>query len=124
VSLKSSLGLDGFDLLIHVGITVMLMVVASTATSGGREEVPISLVVAGSLGLLAWRRQRAVRRGIVTASGEYKSERVAELEQRVAQLEAEQGRVLELEERLDFAERLLAQHREREVGRLPQGDRQ
>lgn len=124
MSLKSSLGLDWFDLLIHVGITVMLMVVASTATSGGREEVPISLVVAGSLGLLAWRRQRAVRRGIVVASGEYQSERVAELEHRVAQLEAEQGRVLELEERLDFAERLLAQHREREVGRLPLGDRQ
>jgi hypothetical protein len=124
VSLKSSLGLDWFDLLVHAGITCMLMVVAASAATGGHQEVGISLVVAGSLGLLAWRRQRAVRRGIVVASGEYKSERVAELEQRVAQLEAEQGRVLELEERLDFAERLLAQHREREVGRLPLGERQ
>jgi hypothetical protein len=122
VSLKSSLGLDWFDLLIHVGITLMLMVVASTAATGGHATVGLSLVVAGSLGLLAWRRHRAVHRGVVAASGEYQSERMAELEHRVAQLEAEQGRVLELEERLDFTERLLTQQREREAGRLPLGD--
>lgn len=119
MSLKSSLGLDWFDLVVHFGITMMLMIVAGSAATGGHQEVPISLVVAGSLGLLAWRRQRAIRRGIVVASGEYQSERVAELEHRVAQLEAEQGRVLELEERIDFAERLLTQYREREAARLP-----
>jgi hypothetical protein len=42
--------------------------------------------------------------------------RVAELERRVGELEAGQQRVAELEERLDFAERLLA--RERDVQRL------
>jgi len=122
VSLKSSLGLDWFDLLIHVGITMMLMVVAATAATGGHEEVGISLVVAGSLGLLAWRRQRAVRRGLTAASGEYQADRMVELEHRVAQLEADQGRGVELEERLDFAERLLTQQREREAGRLPLGE--
>jgi hypothetical protein len=121
VSLKSSLGLDWFDLLIHAGITAMLMVVAGSAASGGGEEAGISLVVAGSLGLLAWRRARAVRRGLVAPSGEDRPEGMAELEHRVAQLEAEQGRVLELEERLEFAERLLTQQREREAGRLPLG---
>jgi hypothetical protein len=40
------------------------------------------------------------------------TERVAELERRVGELEAKQQRVAELEERLDFAERLLAQQRD------------
>lgn len=44
---------------------------------------------------------------------------VADLQARVAELEAEQGRVAELEERLDFAERLLAKSGEAE--RLPRG---
>jgi len=39
-------------------------------------------------------------------------ERVEELERRVGELEARQQRVAELEERLDFAERLLAQRRD------------
>jgi hypothetical protein len=40
------------------------------------------------------------------------AERVEELERRVGELEARQQRVAELEERLDFAERLLAQQRD------------
>jgi hypothetical protein len=39
------------------------------------------------------------------------AEAVEDLRARVADLEAQQGRVLELEERVDFAERLLAQQR-------------
>ncbi|HET7042900.1 MAG TPA: hypothetical protein VFI13_12820, partial [Gemmatimonadales bacterium] len=35
-----------------------------------------------------------------------------QLDSRLADLEAAEGRVAELEERLDFAERLLASHRE------------
>jgi len=42
---------------------------------------------------------------------------LAELRARVQELEAQQGRVLELEDRLDFTERVLAQHRE--AARLP-----
>ena len=37
---------------------------------------------------------------------------VGELRDRVAELEGERGRVLELEERVDFAERVLAQRNE------------
>jgi len=44
---------------------------------------------------------------------------VAALRQRVDQLEAERGHVAELEERLDFAERLLA--RQAEIDRLAGG---
>lgn len=40
-----------------------------------------------------------------------------ELRAKVAELEAQQGRMHELEERIDFTERLLAQHREQ--ARLP-----
>jgi len=39
-------------------------------------------------------------------------DRVRELEARVAELEQSQGRLLEVEERLEFAERLLATRRE------------
>ena len=45
---------------------------------------------------------------------------VEALEARVLQLEAEQERVVELEERLDFAERVLAK-RPDSVGQLPDG---
>jgi hypothetical protein len=41
------------------------------------------------------------------STGEMAAERIADLEARVAELEAAQARMLELEERLDFAERLL-----------------
>lgn len=43
---------------------------------------------------------------------------VDDIRARMAGLEAGQARVLELEERLDFAERMLAQHREREAPRI------
>lgn len=46
-------------------------------------------------------------------------EATRELETRVADLEANGERMAELEERLDFAERLLAQ--QRDVERLPEG---
>jgi hypothetical protein len=45
---------------------------------------------------------------------------LADLRSRVHELEAQQGRVMELEERLDFAERLLARQRP-EPGRVAMG---
>jgi hypothetical protein len=41
------------------------------------------------------------------STGEMAAERIAEVEARLAELESRQDRLLELEERLDFAERLL-----------------
>ncbi len=111
MSLKRYLGLDGFDLMIQVGITGMLMVVASSAATGGHDEVPIALIVAASLGLLAWRRNRALKR-MGPETGEVHLDRIQDLESRIAELEMEHGRVLELEERLDFTERMLTQQRE------------
>lgn len=56
-----------------------------------------------------------VERGGGAGAGE-----VQQLRARVETLEESVGRVQELEERLDFAERILAQQRER--GRLPAGE--
>lgn len=119
MSLKSSIGLDWFDLFIHAGITGMLMIVAGSAATGGHQEVLISAVVAASLGVLAWRRNRARRHLPAMTTGEVQAERIFQLEDRVGELEAQQSRLLELEERLDFAERLLAQRGE--AVRLPEG---
>jgi hypothetical protein len=111
MSLKRTIGLDWFDLVVHVGITGMIMVIADSASNGPGSEGAIAGVVAVSLGLLAWRRNRALKR-MGTDTGEVQLDRVNELESRVTELEIQQGRVLELEERLDFTERLLTQQRE------------
>lgn len=112
MSLKSTLGLDWFDLTIHVGITMMTMIVVDSASNGPGSEGALAVVVAASLALLAWRRQRALKQMPATTTGEFRLDRIEELESRVAELEATQGRMLELEERLDFAERLLVRQRE------------
>ena len=44
-----------------------------------------------------------------------------DLRQRVLELEGQQARMLELEERLDFTERLLTRQRERDAGKLSAG---
>lgn len=100
-------GLDGFDLLIHFGVTAAA--VGFVAASNGPEEM-LPVLTGLSLLVLAVRRSIALgnreRRGLTT--GEMAAERIVELEQRVEELESAQGRIAELEERLDFAERLLA----------------
>ena len=105
---RRNLGLDGFDLVIHVGVTCMLMIWVSMS-NGPEEMYPV--ITGSSLIVLAVRRAIALRSvaraGLTT--GEMEAERIAELEQRVAELEATQAHVADLAERLDFAERLLAQ---------------
>jgi hypothetical protein len=104
---RRTFGMDGVDLLIHFGITGALM--GLVGVSGGPEELfpvltGLSLLVLGVRRNLALRT--AERRGLST--DEMAAERLAELEQRMAELEAAQARVAELEERLDFTERMLA----------------
>jgi len=121
MSLKSTVGLDWFDLFIHLGITAMVMIVVNTASHSPDSEGATAAVVGLSLGLLAWRRKRALRQMPAVSTGEIRLERMEEMESRLAELEANQGRMLELEERLDFAERLLV--RQREAPGLGAGDR-
>ena len=106
--LKKNVGLDWFDLFVHVGVTCMLM--AFVAMTNGDEEV-YPVIMGSSLLALAVRRRFALKRGEKTglSTGEMAAVRIEELEERVAELEAAQADVAELAERLDFAERLLAQ---------------
>ena len=80
----------------------------------------LTVAVAGTM-VLRGPLGRALARAIDVGAGGGRSSddeaRVAQLEQRVAELEAGQARVAELEERLDFAERMLA--RSDSVARLP-----
>jgi hypothetical protein len=108
--IKKWLGLDAFDMIVHIGVTVALMVVVDSASIGPDSEGVMALVVAASLVALAYRRTRSMRRRMTEDQSD--RERVQDLEARIAELEAVQGRMLELEERVDFAERLLSQHRE------------
>jgi uncharacterized protein HemX len=74
----------------------------------------LTVVLAASAALYAWRRRRASA-GLTT--GQMLAQRQAELERReadvdavharLAELESVQERIFELEERLDFSERLL-----------------
>ena len=111
MSIKSTLGLDGFDLAIHVAVTGILLFWVIVTNNRMDAMIGSSMVGTGSLVLLAVRRRLALRRAgsVGLTSGEMAAVRLAELEARVADLEAAQGRVFELEERLDFAERMLAQ---------------
>ena len=79
----------------------------------------ITLVgVAAMFGLFVWRRQRAIAALPQTGmtSGEVK---LAELDAQAEELHELRSRVAELEERADFAERLLAQ--QRDPAQLPRG---
>lgn len=105
---RKNLGLDAFDLLVHVSLTIMVLFFV--AMSGGPEEM-FPVITGVSLLVLAVRRRIALKSGASAGltTGEMAAERIAELEDRVAELEAAQQEVAELAERLDFAERLLAQ---------------
>ena len=110
---RTNLGLDWIDLLIHIGATIFLMIVAvsigDNAVGGPPAEALIGLVGAVSLVLLAFRRRRALA---AAPRDDGDSARVGELEDRIAGLEHGQERMFELEERLEFAERLLAQQKQ------------
>jgi hypothetical protein len=110
VSIRSTFGLDGFELGIHVLVTAIVLGFTATFNRPGEALFFFSATMVSSLVLLSIRRRLALRsaesKGLTT--GEMAAERLAELEERIAEVEAGQARMAELEERLDFAERLLA----------------
>jgi hypothetical protein len=93
------------------------MLIAALLFGDNGEVFLIALTVVGGA-LLAWKllgplAQALARRLEGRAAGDPGTGReLTELQVRVRELEAQQGRVLELEERLDFTERLLAQQRD------------
>ena len=119
MSVEQATGMSWFDVGLHLFVTICLTAVMAQ-WSPPDEDIIIPLCLAGSAALFGVRRHFALRRlgsgGLNT--GEVESMRVEDLEARVADLELGAVRVVELEERLDFAERLLAQHRADSAGRV------
>jgi hypothetical protein len=116
MSLKSALGLDWFDLTVQVVLTGLAMVVVeSMSPPGHAEDAFMALTIAGSVLLLAFRRSRARTQAPAERLHE-DDDRVGQLEDRLLELEAAQQRVMELEERVDFTERLLARERDLKLG--------
>lgn len=110
---EEHLGIDGVDLAVQVAVTGIGVTICRMVFSHDVGVVLAFKVVAASLLLFAWRRRRALRRRAEAqpaglTSGEMTAQRLEEMEQRLGELENAQLRVAELEERLDFAERLLA----------------
>lgn len=108
---RRTVGLDFVDLAIHAGVTFFLMILADEAANNS---AGVGIVGAVSLLVLGVRRHYALRNLPPHSPAELSEARMAELESRLAEAGDLEFRVQELEERLDFAERLLAQHREPE----------
>jgi hypothetical protein len=106
---KRVMGIDVVDVAIHVVATGFVAGVADAASSHDGEGI-VMLILAASTVLIGIRRHLALRKRtqFPETTGEVAGLRVEELEARVADLEQGQVRMQELEERLDFAERLLA----------------
>lgn len=115
--IRRIVGLDGVDIVIQVGVTGFLMIVAGSFARENPEAL-IASVGAISMVILGIRRHRALTRGPRGAFGEITGEvltdRLADVDARLQDVDALNDRVHELEERLDFAERMLAQAREPE----------
>ncbi len=100
-------GIDGFDVVLHGAITLLVMIGVEEIT---HDDGLMFLTGAASLVLLGIRRKLALRSAPRTglSTGEVAALRLEDVEQRLNDLEVAQARVLELEERLDFTERMLA----------------
>lgn len=117
--LKRWLGIGGVDLIIQAVLTICVIGIF-VDQPGTQDEVVVFGFTGLSVLILAIRRYFALRRGgFEETTGEVPARQMAELEMRVSELESAQLRVMELEERVDFAERLLTRRPEQV---LPAGD--
>lgn len=118
---KRYVGIDFVDFLIQLGATIAAAALLASVMQPD-DEIGVSLAVLSSFAVLAWRRARVAKAALPEGpAGEAASERMLELEQRVAELEQAQQRVYELEERLDFTERMLVRQRDHDPARLEPG---
>jgi hypothetical protein len=106
---KKLFGVDVFDTAVHVGITFMLLVIVEAKTHDAEPMLALTIV---STIIFSIRRHFALKKG--AGQGEVRGEATTGVhhrlddEARLQELESLYGRVAELEERVDFAERLLA----------------
>jgi hypothetical protein len=89
---------------------------------GAPEEVGVmtcfTMFVGGIAAVRVWWLRRPPSEADGLTTGEVQLDRIEELEARVAELESAHPRIAEIEDRLDFSERLLAQHGERHPSEL------
>jgi len=106
---KRFFGLDLFDTAVHVGITFAVMVLLADQA---RQPEPVVILGCASAVAFSIRRHFALKRlgrpGEVSGETTTGVHRQLDNEARLQELESLYGRVAELEERVDFAERLLA----------------
>lgn len=109
---KRAFGLDPVDFILH--FLIGGLVVGGLADASQNDVVGM-VGSAALFAVYAWRRQRALAAlpagGMGYSSGEVK---LAELDAQAEELHELRGRLAELEERLDFTERMLAKSREPE----------
>lgn len=109
---KRHLGLDFFDTAVHVVVTGFVIGFIDSTVFGRMQEGLMFAAFGSSVILFSIRRRFALKRAasapIGFTTGQMAAERLQDLEIRVEQLESAEARVSELEERLDFAERMLA----------------
>lgn len=118
--MKKWLGLDAVDLAVQGFVTVCVAIFLAEAGPTNGEDAMVPLVFGASAMVFAVRRKIALRKQPpALTTGEVEAERLAEIEARVADLEQVHYRVAELEERLDFSERLLAQQARGTEARVP-----
>jgi hypothetical protein len=103
------LGLDWFEIVVQFALTVAGAVAIDSMFHGPFEDAAMGFWIAGSIALLGYRRKRALA---AHAEAPADADRLADVEARLAELEAQQARIYELEERLDFTERMLTQARD------------
>lgn len=102
-------GMDAWAIGVHAFVTICAAVALGEA-AGSADDIVIPLTFASSAVLFEWRRRRALaEQGPVgLTSGEVAAHRLADVEDRMAELDLLHARIMELEERVDFAERIVA----------------
>lgn len=116
-------GPDVISGVVQAALTFVIATFAAQVVmeSGGPIVIPqgvvaaMTMVIVGgaSATLWAWRKRRSP--GLTT--GQMLAERLAEVERRETEVDAVHARLAELEERLDFSERLLMKHESQESAR-------
>lgn len=106
---KRAFGVDLFDTVVHLGITFALLVLVDENTHRGEPMVAIGIA---SATIFSVRRYFGLKRlrdlGAGNAETTTGVHRRLDTDSRLAELEGLYGRVADLEERLDFTERMLA----------------
>jgi hypothetical protein len=110
---KKWLGIGVVDLAIQAVLTICVIGMGADRMEPRDQEIYIFGWLGVSVLVLAVRRHFALKKQAPeTTRGEVAEQHLAELEMRLSDLEMSQGRLTELEERLDFAERVLSQKQE------------